>query len=253
VRELLAYTEPLRPHVSAALRERLFLFRSAHGINGFSPALAKMLIRTGFAQRHGLAHFSLASIRPSVLTAFYRASGDLLQVKAVANHRNIATTVRYVDTPQVQAEHRARIAALQSTFLGHIERPTARAPHARRRVSADAHGSVPAVSMFGFDCKNPLEGIAPGSRRGHLCTHFLGCFTCPNALIPDDPHTLARLLQAREHLRSASSSVHPARWQALYAPPLQILENDILSRFSAAELAAAEPLRSSLPALPELR
>jgi hypothetical protein len=107
--------------------------------------------------------------------------------------------------------------------------------------------------MFGFDCKDPFAGLAAGTRRGQLCTHFLGCFTCPNAIIPDDPRTLARLLQAREHLRDAASSVHPVRWQAIYAPPLHILEHDILPRFSAAELAAAEPHRATLSPLPELR
>ena len=230
VREILEYTEPLRRHAPASVRNRLLLFRGVHGrINSLSPSLAKVLIRHEFTVRHGLAHFSLASIRPSVLTAFYRASGDLLQVKAVANHRNIATTVRYVDTPQVQAEHRARIAALQSSFLGHIERrPTARLPRSTRRARAEKHSGIPAVSMFGFDCKDPFAGVAPGSHRGQLCTHFLGCFTCPNAVIADDPRTLARLVQAREHLHSASSCVHPARWQALYAPALRILENDIL-------------------------
>lgn len=254
VRELLAYSEPLRQHAPANVRNRLFLFRSAAGrITSLTPALAKQMIRHEFTVRHELVHFSLASIRPSVLSAFYRASGDLLQVKAVANHRSITTTIRYVDTPQVQALHRARIAALQRTFLGHIERPTARVSRGRRRSSISAHSDVPAVSMFGFDCQDPFAGIAPGSHRGTLCTHFLGCFSCPNAVIPDDPRTLARLLQAREHLRHAASSVHPARWQAIYAPPLQILESDILPRFNAAELAAAEPLRATLPPLPELR
>jgi hypothetical protein len=254
VRELLSYTEPLRRHAPPTVRNRLLLFRGIPGrINSLSPALAKTMIRHEFTVRHQLPHFSLASIRPSVLTAFYRASGDLHQVKDVANHRNIATTIRYVDTPQVQAEHRARIAALQSTFLGRIERPTSRVPRSRRHARPEKRCGMPAVSMFGFDCKDPFEGIVPGSRRGTLCTHFLGCFTCPNAVIPDDPRTLARLLQAREHLRSAACSVHPARWQAIYAPPLAVLENDILSRFNAAELAAAQSLRSTLPPLPELR
>ena len=107
--------------------------------------------------------------------------------------------------------------------------------------------------MFGFDCKDPFAGIAAESRRGELCTHFLACFTCPNAVIPADARTLARLLQARDHLRAASAYVHPARWQVIYRPPLQILEEDILPRFGAGELAAAEPLRSTLPSLPELR
>jgi hypothetical protein len=255
VREILTYTEPLRRHAPPALRRRLFLFRGLFGITALSAALAKRMIRSDFTARHGLPHFSLASIRPGVLSAFYRASGDLLKVKTVANHRSVATTIRYVDTPQVQAEHRARVAALQSTFLGHIERPTARAvgdaPRASPTRAAGAPGA--AVSMFGFDCKDPFAGIAAGTRRGSLCTHFLGCFTCPNAIIPDDSRTLARLTQARDHLRAAAASIHPARWQAIYAPSLQILEQDILARFSAAELCAANALHSSLPPLPELR
>jgi hypothetical protein len=39
----------------------------------------------------------------------------------------------------------------------------------------------------------------------------------------------------------------------VYSPQLQILEEDILTRFSARELATAEPLRGALPPLPELR
>ena len=109
------------------------------------------------------------------------------------------------------------------------------------------------MSMFGFDCKDPLAGIATGTRPGELCTNFLGCFTCPNAIITGDAASLAQLCQARDHLRAAASAIHPARWQALYAPLLRILEQDILPRFSEKELAAAVPLRTRLPPLPELR
>ena len=252
VREILAYTVPLRRHAPPALRRRLFLFHGVRRISGLSAALAKKMVRLEFAPRHGLPHFSLASIRPSVLSAFYRASGDLLKVKAVAHHRSVATTIRYVDTPQVQAEHRARVATLQSSFLGHIEQPTARKARETPRASPPRPAGA-AVSMFGFDCKDPFAGIATGTRRGSLCTHFLGCFTCPNAIIPEDPQTIARLMQARDHLRAAAASIHPARWQAIYAPRLQILEENILARFSAAELSAASALHSTLPPLPELR
>jgi hypothetical protein len=107
--------------------------------------------------------------------------------------------------------------------------------------------------MFGFDCLDPFSGAAPGSHRGELCTHFMGCFTCPNAVITAQPASLARLLQARDHLRAAATSLHPARWQAAYAPQLRILEEDILPRFAASELAAAEPFRARLAPLPELR
>jgi hypothetical protein len=107
--------------------------------------------------------------------------------------------------------------------------------------------------MFGFDCKDPLAGVAPESRRGELCSNFLGCFTCPNAIIASDPASLARLLQARDHLRAAAATIHPARWDALYAPQLRILEEDILTRFAATELGAAARLRTTLPPLPDLR
>jgi hypothetical protein len=256
VRELMGWTERLRREVPPALRHRLLLFRGPHGTNAFTSAAAKHVLRSNFCVRHGLPAFALASIRPSVLSAFYRASGDLHQVKAVANHHHIGTTVRYVEGPQVEAQHRTRVAALQSTFLGHIERPASAVRRIKRRATKIDLSSVrgaPAVSLFGFDCKDPLAGVAPGSRRGQMCTHFLGCFTCPNAIIPSDTHTLARLLQARDHLRAATAHVHPARWQAIYAPPLQILEEDILTRFGAGELRAAEALRSSLPPLLELR
>jgi hypothetical protein len=83
--------------------------------------------------------------------------------------------------------------------------------------------------------------------------HYLGCFTCPNAVITTDTASLARLVQARDHLRSGSSYIHPARWDAIYAPQLRILEEDILTRFSANELNSAAALRATLPSLPQLR
>jgi hypothetical protein len=214
-------------------------------------------LKNRFITRHHLPHFKLSAIRPSVLTAFYRASGDLRQVKEIANHVHLSTTVGYVQGPEVQSLHRVRVAALQSAFLGHIEQPHA---NGRKPHETDAKHSAPrstppgtAVSMFGFNCRDPFEGIAPGTRAGEICNHFLGCFICPNAVITAEPASLARLLRARDHLRAGSTYLHPARWEAIYAPLLRIIEEDILTRFSAHELAAAAPLRTSSPSLPQLR
>ncbi|MEO8123160.1 MAG: hypothetical protein ABI633_03855 [Burkholderiales bacterium] len=208
-----------------------------------------------FRERHGLPRFTLVSIRPSVLASFYRATGDLRRVRTIANHARLSTTVRYVLTPEVQAQHRARIAGLQNAFIGHIQQPRSTGTAAPVIPTGNAtlvpHGEV--VSMFGFGCTDPFAGAAPGTHRGELCTHFMGCFTCPNAIITPDPSTVARLLQARDHLRTAATALHPARWQAFYAPQLCILEEDILARFTASELAAAEPLMAQLPSLPDLR
>jgi hypothetical protein len=109
------------------------------------------------------------------------------------------------------------------------------------------------VTLFGFDCKDPFAGIAPGTRQGDLCVNFMGCFTCPNAVITPDPMSLARLLQARDHLRAAAATLYPARWEVLYAPQLRILEEDILPRFGSRELDAGQRLQAQLPPLPDLR
>jgi hypothetical protein len=257
VRDILQWTERLRPFAPATLRGHLFLFKrkGLHAVTALSASTVKYALKL-FCARHSLPAFSLASIRPSVLSAFYRTSGDLRQVRAVANHVRLATTVRYVEAPEVQAQHRMRVAALQSAFVGHIVK------HQTRRNAADVVGPpearrapspAQAVSLFGFGCKDPFAGTAPGTRSGELCMNFMGCFTCPNAIIAPDPSTVARLLQARDHLRAAAATLHPARWQVVYAPQLRILEEDILARFAAREIAAAVPLLAQLPPLPELR
>ncbi|MGA7540112.1 MAG: hypothetical protein WBW93_15260 [Steroidobacteraceae bacterium] len=258
VREILHWTKRLRPHVAAADRNRLFLLWANSRVAALSGVLASHSLPV-FRTRHHLPRFSLASIRPTVLSMYYRASGDLREVAAVANHAHLSTTIGYVESPEVEAQNRVRVAALQSAFLGHVEHPTGNdgPPTTPRRTQSPPSGqppsATPAVSMFGFDCKDPFAGIAPGTRPGELCTNFLGCFTCPNAVITADAASLARVLHARDHLRAATGHLHPARWEGIYAPALRILEEDILTRFSAKELAAAEPLRGALPPLPELR
>lgn len=258
IRDIIQWTRRLRPHASESVRNRLFLYKGQQGITALSFSMIQLLY-PAFVARHHLPSFTFASIRPSVLTAFYRASGDLRQVKVIANHAHLSTTVGYVEGAEVEAKNRVRVAALQSAFVGHIKHPQSNTlsdavecghPAPALRLTP---GRGAAVSMFGFNCKDAFSGIAPGTHRGELCTNFLGCFSCPNAVITADAPSLARLLNARDHLRAASGYLHPARWQVIYAPQLRILEEDILTRFSARELATAEPLRGTLPPLPELR
>jgi site-specific recombinase XerD len=257
VREIVQWTQRLRPRVAPAYRNRLFIAKS-HNAGIHPPSWSKLKkLREHFIARHHLPPFALSAIRPSVLTAVYRVSGDLRQVKEIANHAHLSTTVGYVRGPEARSQNQLRIAAVQGAFLGHLEqRATVDRAPIENAAGPPAVAAVPpgvAVSMFGFDCKDPFAGIAPGTRAGELCTHYLGCFTCPNAVITAEPASLARLLQARDHLRSASSYLHPARWEAIYALQLRILEEDILTRFSARELAAATPFRDKLPSLPQLR
>lgn len=254
VREILAWNERLVSRAPTAIQERLFLYIGRGHVTAMTSSAAKHLL-PGFCKRHNLPRFALASIRPSVLTSFYRANGDLRHVSQVANHAHLSTTVRYVMTPQVQEQNRTRIAALQNAFIGHIRSPKQKETSERhiQRGTPSPTPSGQLVSLFGFDCEDPYAGVAPGTQRGRLCNNFMGCFTCPNAVITAEPANIARLLQARAHLRDAAATLHPARWAAFYEPQLRILEEDVLTRFSAAELKKAMPLLAGLVPLPELR
>jgi hypothetical protein len=253
VREIIEWTRPLRSRVPLHQRNRLFIVKTPRG-----PTPATRIKFGGplqrFIETHKITRFLLGSLRPSVLSALYRSSGDLRTVKAMANHASLSTTAAYVRGPQVAAQNTLRVAALQSALIGHIEPSAECGPSAPAAASsAEAPPAGSAVSMFGFSCKDPFSGVAPGTRRGELCTNFLACLTCPNAIIPADAPTFARLLHARDHLRAAAAHIHPARWAAIYAPQLRILDEDLLPRFPAHERPEAERLRSTLPPLLPLR
>ena len=253
VREVIDWTQRLRPRLTLGERKQLFVMKTVYG-----PMAATRIKFEGprlrFIAEHKLTPFVMGSLRPGVLTALYRSTGDLRAVKTAANHASISTTATYVQGPEVAAQHGLRMAALQSAWLGHIE-PTAEVESTTRPSEAQPEQVPPgtAVSMFGFSCKDPLSGLAPGTRAGALCTNFLACLTCPNAIIPTDAPTLARLLHAREHLRAAAVHIHPARWAAIYAPQLRILDEDLLPRFPSRERVEAERLRMTLKPLLPLR
>jgi hypothetical protein len=233
VREVIDWTQRLRPRLTPVERKQLFVMKTVYG-----PMAATRIKFEGprlrFIAEHKLTPFVMGSLRPAVLTALYRSTGDLRAVKTAANHASISTTATYVQGPEVAAQHGLRMAALQSAWLGHIE-PTAEVESTTRPSEAQPEQVPPgtAVSMFGFSCKDPLS--------------------CPNAIIPTDTATLARLLHAREHLQAAAVHIHPARWAAIYAPQLRILDEDLLPRFPSRERVAAERLRMTLKPLLPLR
>jgi hypothetical protein len=251
VRDILEWNRPLRARVPHRQQDRLFLLKTRFGPTAATRVKFVAALRR-FIAAHALPPFTFSSLRPSVLTALYRSSGDLRAVKEMANHVSLSTTVGYVHGPEVAAQNSVRMAALQSALVGHIEYP-AGPPSAPPAPALDPSALGAAVSMFGFSCKDPFSGVAPGMHRGSLCTNFLACLTCPNAVIPTDAPTLARLLQARDHLQASATHIHPARWAAIYAPQVRILEEDLIPRFPARQRPEAERLRAALSPLLPLR
>jgi hypothetical protein len=257
VERVLAMTAPLLHHAPEKERDRLFLAACISGrrsIGLIPDYLVGDHVRL-FVQRQCLVDemgrplaLTMAALRASGLTLAHEALGhDILKTQALANHATPDTTQRYVDRPIIRKAQEREIGRLQARFVDLVR------GSAVDRQSADADTrtiDARCATAAGFICSDPLAGVGEGQKPGQLCTAWLGCFTCPNAVIPLDPDVLARLLSTRAALVAARVVLAPERWRLLYAPKLEILDNDILPRFPS-ELHLAASGRST-PALPPI-
>jgi hypothetical protein len=257
VDRVLAMTAPLLPHAPAKYRNRLFLAASISGRRATGLIRAYLVgkhVRM-FVQRHGLVDetgrplaLTMAALRASGLTLAHEALGhDILKTQALANHATPDTTQRYVDRPIVRRAQEREIGRLQARFVDLVR---SAAGDGQSREADTPTIDARYATAAGFTCTDPLAGIGDGQKPGRLCTAWLGCFTCPNAVIPLDLDVLARLLSTRTALVAARAVLAPERWRLLYAPKLEILDNDILPRFPP-ELRVAASGRST-PALPPI-
>lgn len=252
--QVLALTRRLVPHTPPASRDLLFLIdpmRASRTIGPIPDYLAAKMTRR-FVDRHGLLgddgeelNLTLAALRPSGLTlAHERLGHDILKTQALANHATPDTTQRYVDRPRVRKAQAALIGGLQMRFVESVRGHGA--VTAAPQIDADLNNATAA----GFVCRDPRAGVAAGQHKGELCTAWLGCFTCPNAVIPLDEEVLIRLLAARTALAGAREGMALERWRLLYQPKLEVLERDILPRFPDTMRASAAA--TPLPELPPI-
>jgi len=245
-------TEPLLPYAAPDQRQYLFLARmtanQAKG-SGVRVGLASEEVICesfqAFCRRHDLRDrhgqplvINLAMLRPTGLALAHRAlGGDILATQRLANHRSARTTVSYLQGPETAAENDRQIAQLQAQWVEAISagKMTVRALQRQLgvdEVNAEAILAGRHATASGFICKDPFAGVAPGQSQGQLCTLWLECLVCPQAVIPMEPKYLARLLQVRDHLVAARDRMSPDRWRLLYAPKVVIIERDILPRFT---------------------
>jgi hypothetical protein len=257
---VLALTEVLVPHVPSGERELLFLCGNVIGsrsVGVISSDLMREHVRS-FVERYGLKAangkpmaLTLANLRPTGLTLAHVALGhDVLKTQVLANHASPDTTRRYVDRPVVRAAQAIELGRLQGRFVAAVRSGDLSLPS--KRGESEPIISAQNATASGFICVDQLAGIAPGQSKGKLCTAWLGCFTCPNAVIPLEADTLARLLRMRDALIEAKTRLAPDRWHILYAPKLEILERDVLPRFPTAVHAAALERLETTPPVPPI-
>ena len=249
---VLALTDGLVAHVAERDSNYLFLYGAVMGNRrvGLIPAHLMRLHTRRFAERHGLKDacgkpltLQLVGLRATGLTLAHAALGhDLLKTQALANHASLDTTRLYVDRPAIRAAQAVELGRLQARFVdvvrsGSLDEAPSTAGNAVARTALARNATA-----SGFVCADPLAGIAPGQKVGEPCTAWLGCFTCPNAVIPLDADTLARLLGMRAALSAAKANMAPDRWRALDARRTLRSSSGMCCRGS--QRPSMQPLRS---------
>lgn len=251
IRRLLRINEELRPFARAKYAESLFLCRNSHG--HVAPPSWQTIHNCfrEFRARHSIPKFDLRSLRAAGGQLHHQAARSLAAAKQRLQHVNESTTQRYTRLSGIRSVHEKTILRFQGLLIS----------ESRRFSQKPTTHSLPdplwrgAETVFGFGCKDPLGGVAPGSRKGEACPSFHQCATCPGALIVvDDPASVARLLRSMEHLEQERDRAVREGWsqrfEMLYEGTLAILQRDILPGVSSQTLAQARAIPTlSLPRL----
>lgn len=259
VKRLLRLTEPLIPMVHKVDRDKLFICRTSQ----YGRPRSEGVIDNGtfrdhlkaFLRRNGLPLCTFGDIRATSMDAHFRKGRRLSETSKASNHETQSETARYLRTEEGARRNDLIVHRAQLRFEGVIigqrrsnrRNQQRRAPGAKEAVD---HEVAKNVQLFGFICANPLEGIAPGSKPGEICPSLFGCFSCTNAMFPNDIPAVARLLQLRNALLNAAPSMPPARWEVVFAPVLRIIDRDILPKLSRDVIEQAGAV--TLPPLPDL-
>lgn len=253
VRKLLAMNEELLRHVHPIDKDKLFLARNFG--ESFASCPSWQSIHNSlkkFQLRHNLPKFELRIFRTTGAVLHNQAARSVVAASKRLQHKRLATARSYTDPGDLQEFHDDVIRTFQGLMVTEAEKQvSSRSVH---RQSTEI--SEPAVeTVFGFGCKSPRAGIAPGSRAGETCLNFQQCASCPGAIVVvDDPACVARLLQAKQALLDSSAQSIREGWshrfEALYGPTLKILNEQILPSVSQATVARANAL--ALPPLPYL-
>jgi hypothetical protein len=259
INQVLTLTERLSHYAPEAERNNIFLI---HGLNNGYRAklipdyLTSVHVRR-FTKRHQLVcdegkplNLTLVKLRTTGLTLSHEQFGyDILKTQAVANHYSPDTTMSYVDNVRVRDSHQKIIHNLQAYYIDEA-RAGVDAQNIKSLSSEPTELRVENATAAGFTCRDPLASNIPGQRKGVMCTAWLGCFTCPNAVIPISTDALVRLLSTKKALLDAKKTVDSQRWKSLYLPKLEIIEQDIIPKFP--EKTLKEAMSKAFIALPDI-
>ena len=248
IKRLIKLTINLVPFANHRHKKSLFIAYNKEG--AFVPCMQMLhLLLNDFISKNSLDNFDFKNFRNTSADLHHQVSKNILIARNKLNHKSTRTTQSYIHTTYLIEEYNELIAdsqeAIIATSLNNKSVSIKDNDNKDRKFS----------TVFGFNCNNPFEGIAPGSVKGHLCFKFFHCATCPGSIVTlDDPFVVGRLKQAELELLSAQKRSITEGWadrfNEIYLPTLKIIQNNLLSKVAPHILVKALSLR--IPPIPRL-
>lgn len=246
-------TEPLRSFLPEKDRDRLFVFSPAtrtelgrakayYSNGGCSADVTWGKALANFQKRHGLPHFALAQIRPTLLDLVGQRHGALVATHA-GRHKNFQTTEGHYLGPGTRARERERL----GETLQQMERFLGTEGKVDVRRSARSPGEDKGAATPGFDCDDPYDSPVPGQRKNRLCRAYGMCPACPMATAsPNDYRSVAQWLALGSAINRARDNLDPQHWLQKWAP-MAVRLVELINQVPDNVLAKARTFALELP------
>ena len=159
--------------------------------------------------------FNPSDIRPSVLTEMYKNRKDIIGISKIANHKNLSTTLLYIVDEQTMKDNRKYLSEKQDNIIDSIV-------NKKSQITSNNENSVEGI---GFTCKKPIVD-------NKACVNWMVEITNPDLIIPANSKYLSKIIALKNSILSIQKIIRKERFEILYEPILNIINNDIITKFN---------------------
>ncbi|RXH42700.1 hypothetical protein [Bradyrhizobium zhanjiangense] len=258
IRKVLQWTDPARRRLGANVLWAHFAW------GRLSPRmLATTQLVASWTERHGILdeqgkplRLNLTRLRKTHKAAWYRRTGGQLDRFAVGHSVAVAAN-HYADIPALRHIHEATIADAMTDALDAAMRPCVLSSEEEAAIRTDPDEAVglPVSGRAAVDALfNGEQDVwlascggfykSPFGPEGDACpSTFWGCLECSNAVIT--ARKLPALLSFLSFIRAQRKSLSEADWIAKFGRVHSRIADQILPRFTAAEIEQAGHIAAS--------
>ncbi len=149
----------------------------------------------------------------------------------MANHKSINTTLLYIVNEETKKENREYLSGKQSEIFENILN--------RNENQENEFNGVDNAQNVGFYCKKPIVDKK-------VCVNWMAELTNPELIIPADSKYLSKIIALENSIKNAKNLMEKERFYLLYAPILNVIENEIIPKFDKKIIAESKILAKEI-------